>query len=152
MRLQKVQYIVDGVFVLPLDDQEFFFTDKMLADNVYIDTYDFAETDDIDEELQDVIEVVHVTDSDAVRFTVYFDRVLGRIQMYRILKDIVELHETNALPDFLHKVHYLASSVTAASYIAKSDFARSHGMREYAQKHLEMLKYADLRQGKLGEE
>lgn len=99
------------------DNTAKYFTQQMLEDNllIQVDTiYRGTPTDCIN-----TIGLLYYTEEDAGNYTIYSDIILAPIQVFRIVKDIVNLYKTQPVKEFLEtialmSIDYQSSSIQAS--------------------------------------
>ncbi|PGT82212.1 hypothetical protein [Bacillus sp. AFS040349] len=94
-----------------------YFSEKMLADGIFIEIFDIANEEMIGtrEYIESYINVKYLSEEDAETFTLYQDIPLSPIQLYSLLKDIKELYEQNFKNDFLKIMKDFSITVLSSS-------------------------------------
>ncbi|MGA3675658.1 hypothetical protein [Lysinibacillus agricola] len=96
----------------------FYTTEKMLADNILVEE---VNVDGENGELRTELNLYYYDDLDAKSFQLRSDDLPAPMMVYVMVKEIVTLHETSSLGEFLEIIKELSVGSMALSYQSKEE-------------------------------
>lgn len=126
---------IKGLFSTYLNEEEkcFFYNDKLLADNVIIQTEYL-----INDEAPTMISVKHYGELEVGEWIFYWGDYLEPIQEYRIIKDIFDLYNEHSLVEFVQILDDLTAQSMSVSM--QSDDNRKEAYFEEVKAEMEVIK------------
>lgn len=118
----------------------YYSTDKLFSDNILIEESNFL----LDGGIETWVTVHYYNDIDAMMFTLSISskEMIPPITVYRMVKDVVELHETNKFSDFIAILSEL--SIQSATSLTQSKDEHRKTVREnvieYFNEYKELVK------------
>lgn len=116
MAVTTAKYCIPGVELIDIEDTRFFFTRESLAKGVFIQ-YDNFDADD-ESSIETWISLRIVTEDDAHDWDVYTGAYLNNPQVYRIVKDTIDVYNEYADhgEEVLHEMlWHMSGSYSSAS-------------------------------------
>jgi hypothetical protein len=124
--LERVKYPIPGMFYADFDDNRYFFTDKMLANGVFIALETIYHDDNSFEEW---FTVKVATDDDYAYYIMTQTEFIEPIQVHHMLKDIKEIFDASGIQEeFTEAMDLLSGSSSSASM--QTDISHRHEMIE----------------------
>lgn len=108
---------IRDIEVIDMDDQIIYYTKDMKDNNILIE----ESTIMFDKNVETIISVKCLTRNNAEDFTLYWDTLLSPIQVYRIVKDIIDLYNDYHVVDFLKIMRNMSTTYTSSSMQSKPD-------------------------------
>lgn len=114
--------IINGITRILTDSTDGFYytTEKLFSDNILIE--------EVNMDMETWVSVYLYNDIDAMIFTLCIEKSIAPMVVYRMVKDIIDLHETNTLSDFIDIVHEL--SIQSMTSLSQSTEKHRKSVRE----------------------
>lgn len=131
---------IEGLKTIEFDDEGccFYYTDELFQNGFLIERNFYFLAEEIEFHTSYELNVHHLTDDDAITFTVYSGPPLESIQEYRVLKDILDLGNRVGISNFEDVLKSFSSAMISASM--QSEEKNRQSVRNRIQAHFVNVK------------